>query len=165
MIYPDETLDYYADRFMLLGLSRAGLTLAQYLANPERSERLGEYTRLRLERHGVSFRQFLADPEAGRRQALIREPLLQAQHAASLRLWAAQDTGLSPRGACYDATPSIPLQDQAWPDLVARWRAETDAAERPVAHLPQRNGAAIEPLRHHRHPRSGAADFTRRKAQ
>ncbi|SFT74252.1 hypothetical protein [Halomonas saccharevitans] len=138
MIYPDETLDYYADRFVQLRLARHGITLPQYLANIERCER----------------------------RALEAEPPLPAQQAVILRLWAEQDTGLA-----MDTTPSVRVEPhrsddhQDWRELVARWRAEADAAERPVAHLPRRNGAAIEPLRHHRHPRNGAADFARRKIQ
>lgn len=64
--YPDETLAFYADRFVLLRLARHGVTLEQYLANVARFERL----------------------------ALENEPLLPAQHGPVLRLWAEADTGL-----------------------------------------------------------------------
>lgn len=127
--YPDETLEFYGDRFVLLRLARHGVTLAQYLANVDRFERL----------------------------ALENEPLLEAQRAPVLRLWADQDTGLGVGGV------SPRLSDGQYQDvgeLLARWKAE-----REVAHLPQRNGAVIEPLRHHCHPpRSKGCFFNKRGA-
>lgn len=132
MIYPDETLDYYADRFIALRLARHGINLAQYLANIERCERL----------------------------ALEPEPLLPQQQWAALKLWQQQDTGLG-------MPTSTELRDdwQDWRDLLARWRGEAEALERDVAHLPRRNGAIVEPLAHHRFPRTQACDFKRRTAQ
>lgn len=45
----------------------------------------------------------------------------------------------------------------------ARLDAEAVRAAAEVAHLPQRNGAVVEPLHHHRHPkRSPLAMFARR---
>lgn len=45
----------------------------------------------------------------------------------------------------------------------ARLDAEAAKAEAEVAHLPRRNGAVVEPLHHHRHPkRSPLAMFARR---
>ncbi|MCJ8285129.1 hypothetical protein [Halomonas sp.] len=138
--YPDETLEYYAERFIRLRLSRHGLSLAQYLANVEYGERL----------------------------ALNPEPPLPAQQGAILRLWAEQDTGL----AAGSPSPSTRLEPhwsdaqlQDWRELLAHWRHEGHSAEREVAHLPQRNGAVIEPLRHTCHPRRpGAAFFNKRGA-
>lgn len=65
--YSDETLEQYADRFVQLRLSRHGVNLAQYLANPVQFERL----------------------------ALEPEPLLPAQQAAVLRIWQRWDTGIA----------------------------------------------------------------------
>ncbi|MCE8027516.1 hypothetical protein HOP54_02275 [Halomonas daqingensis] len=133
--YPDETLEYYADRFVLLRLARHGVTLEQYLANVERFERL----------------------------ALEPEPqLLPGQREATLRIWWAWDTGLAPRGDA-DA-PVLPENYQDWRELLAQWQAETEAAEAALAHLPRRNGVIVEPLHHHRHPRRAGADFTKRGA-
>ncbi len=120
--YPDAYLEHYADRFVALRLSRHGVTLPQYLANIARFERL----------------------------ALEPEPLLPAQHAAVLRLWHAQDTGLGPRRDASDAV-AMPENRQDWRELLERWRAEADAAERELEHLPQRNGTVMEPLRHKTH--------------
>ncbi|MDO0944627.1 hypothetical protein [Chromohalobacter israelensis] len=133
--YPDETLDYYADRFVLLRLARHGVTLPQYLANVDRFERL----------------------------ALEAEPLLPQQQAAALHLWWGWDTGLAPRGDGGEPT-ALPDNWQDWRELLARWRAESEAAEREVAHLPHRNGAPIEPLHHHRFERRNNSRFTKRGA-
>ncbi|MBB3231732.1 hypothetical protein [Halomonas stenophila] len=169
-IYSNPAVEHYADRFMLLGLARAGINLLQYFANPKRCEAWARYQQLRLERHGFSFDQYLADPELGEERALEPEPPLQAQHAAILRLWAGQDTGLAPRGHEEGAAtlpagyPPHPEDYQDWRELLAQWRAEAEHAERPLAHLPQRNGAYVEPLHHHRHCRSAAANFAKRGA-
>lgn len=130
--YPDETLDHYADRFIALRLWRHGVTLAQYLANIDRFERL----------------------------ALEPEPPLAAQHPAILKLWAQQDTGLIDRPA--DSAQPEPIEPDAWRGLLAGLRADAEHAERAVAHLPQRNGQIVEPLHHHRHPRRAGAGFVKR---
>lgn len=128
----NEHLEHYADRFALLRLARHGVTLAQYLANVDRFERL----------------------------ALEPEPPLPAQQAAILRLWAEQDTGLADRPA-EPVQPELGEHD-AWRDLLAGLRAEAAYAERAVAHLPQRNGAIVEPLHHHRHPRRAGSGVIKR---
>lgn len=107
------------------------------------------YIRLRLARHGYTLEQYLANPEAGERQALEPEPPLPAQHAAILRLWQQADTGVMPRqhadpthGPWLDPADLIDVAE-----LLAGWRDDSEA-------LPQRNGTAIEPMRHHRKHRS-----------
>lgn len=136
--YTDAHIEHYADRFIALRLARHGVNLEQYLANVERFERL----------------------------ALENEPLLAAQHAPVLRLWAEADTGLARESRPGHVAPhwsDAILQDPH--ELVARWRAESDAAEREVEHLTQRNGAYVEPLRHHCHPpRSKCSFFNKRGA-
>ncbi len=165
-IYSNPTVEHYADRFMLLGMARAGINLLQYFANPRRCEAWVRYQQLRLERHGFSFDQYLADPELGEERALEPEPPLKAQHAAILRIWAGQDTGLAqankPSTRVEPHWSDDQLQD--WRELLAQWRAEVELAERPLAHLPQRNGAYVEPLHHHRHCRNAAANFAKRGA-
>jgi len=135
--YTNAHLEHYADRFIALRLARHGVSLEQYLANVERFERL----------------------------ALEPEPPLPAQQAAILRLWAEQDAGLASLGGDSEPAP-LPDNHQDWRELLARWRLETEAAERPLAHLPQRNGAVIEPLRHHchSHARSARCFFNKRGA-
>lgn len=163
--YSNAYLEHYADRFVLLRLSRHGMTLLQYLEHPQTCEAKGRFEDLRMAKHGISFAQYLANPEACETKALEAEPPTPGQHAAILRLWADQDTGLRRR--------PVPGVEPHWSDdmlqdpreLLARWRQESDAAERELEHLPQRNGAIVEPLHHHRHPRTPACDFTRRKAQ
>jgi hypothetical protein len=114
---------------------------------------------LRLARHGINLVQYLANIDRFERLALEPEPLLPAQQAAALKLWQQQDTGL-------DAPSATASQEewQDWRELVAGWREETTAQERALAHLPRRNGAIVEPLAHHRYPRSAACNFTRRNA-
>ncbi|AXY41623.1 hypothetical protein [Halomonas sp. JS92-SW72] len=133
--YSDATLEHYADRFIALRLARHGVNLEQYLANPARFERL----------------------------ALEPEPPLPAQQAAALRLWWAWDTGLAPAGASTVPT-ALPANYQCWRELIAQWRHAEATVERDIAHLPRRNGAFIEPLHHHRFPRGGQSDFTKRGA-
>lgn len=137
--YPDAVLEHYADRFILLRLSRWGISLVQYLANPFRYELL----------------------------ALTSEPLLPAQQAAALRIWQRWDTGLDVEGAA--TTPPVDPDELIDPrELMAQWRAEAEQAQQAVAHLPQRNGAIIEPLAHHRHERGThrfSADFSRKHAR
>lgn len=130
--YPDELLEHYAERFIALRLARHGVDLAQYLANIERYELL----------------------------ALCCEPPMPAQQAAMLRIWQRWDTGLAPQGEGGEAT-NLPENFQDWRELIAQWQAEVEAAERQVAHLPQRNGVILEPLCHHRHARGhrGNANF------
>lgn len=135
MSYPDEILEYYADRFVLLRLARHGVSLEQYLANVDRFELL----------------------------ALCSEPLLPAQQAVVLRLWWTWDTGLTLRGD--ESEPAALLENyQDWRELLERWRAETEQAEAGLAHLPQRNGVTVEPLHHHRYPRRTSAGFNKRGA-
>ncbi|WP_445157374.1 hypothetical protein [Halomonas sp. E14] len=100
--YPDEYLEYYADRYVALYLKGHGVTLDQYLYDPARYEPLAE----------------------------APLPLLPEQQAVQARL-----------------------------------DAEAERVEAEVAHLPRRNGAVVEPLHHHRHPRSAQCDFKRRTAQ
>lgn len=125
-LYPDEQLEYYANRFFALGLAQCDITLVQYLADPARYE------------------------------PFAMEPLLPKQQAVVLRLWHEQDTGL---GVASSDAPVIDEELLVDPHaLVAEWRAQAEAAERGVEHLPRRNGAIVEPLHHHRHqPRHGGA--------
>ncbi|WIX34928.1 hypothetical protein QO259_09915 [Salinicola sp. JS01] len=130
----DEQLEYYADRFVLLRLNRHGVNLEQYLANVDRFERL----------------------------ALEPEPLLPAQQTAALRLWQQQDTGVLPRqhaapthGPWIDPADIVDIGE-----LLAGLRAEVEATEQ----MPRQNGAAIEPMRHHRHNRRNNGDFSKRGA-
>lgn len=159
--YSNPEVDHYADRYLLLGLKRLGYNLLHYFANPRRCEMRDRYDRLRLDRHGMSFDQFLADPERGEELALQDEPPLPSQHAAILRLWAQQDTGLAAKSRAAEPAPA---EWQDWRELVEQWRAEAEQAEAAVAHLPRRNGVIVEPLHHHRHPRRAGADFTKRGA-
>tara|TARA_R110001606_G_scaffold212691_2_gene360473 strand:- start:1392 stop:1835 length:444 start_codon:yes stop_codon:yes gene_type:complete len=141
--YSDEHLEYYADRFIRLWIARHGVTLAQYLINPAQFERL----------------------------ALEPEPLLPAQEAAVLRIWQRWDTGLA--AVAEDATDtSDDIEAQAagwdWRDLIEQWRDEVAQSEREVCQLSQRNGAAFEPMRHHRHNRGmnrGTSNFVRKQAR
>lgn len=133
--YSDAVIKHYADRFIALRLARHGVSLAQYLADPKRYEE----------------------------RALEPEPPLPQQRAVALRLWWAWDTGLAPRGDGSESTP-LPENFQDWRELLAQWRAEAEQAERPLAHLPQRNGVIVEPLHHHRFERRHNADFTKRGA-
>lgn len=164
--YRDEHLDYYADRFVLLGLSRAGLTLEQYLANPARSELLGRYHAMRMDRHGIGFAEYLAAPERCEEKALEPEPPNPAQHRGILRCWVRQDTGLTlepiRREGLAPHWSDAQLVDVN--ELLAQWREETEQAEAAVAHLPQRNGTIVEPLHHHRHPRHAGSGFIKRGA-
>ncbi|SDK30924.1 hypothetical protein [Billgrantia gudaonensis] len=134
-LYSDAYLEHYADRFIALRLARHGVNLAQYLAHPERYEA----------------------------RALEPEPPLAAQRAVALRLWWGWDTGLAPRGDGGEAT-GLPENWQDWRELLAQWRADAEAAEREVAHLPRRNGAVIEPLHHHRYERRNNSNFSKRGA-
>jgi len=163
--YADETLEYYADRFVLLGIARAGIALDRYMANPQQCERMARFVALRLDRLRVTFAQFCTDPELYEERAAVEcEPPLVSQHAAILRLWQQQDTGVMQRQH-DDPTHGPWLAESDLVDigeLLAGWRDEAAAAEREVAHLPQRNGAPIEPLHHHRYPRRAGNGFLKR---
>ncbi|MBZ9574389.1 hypothetical protein [Modicisalibacter sp. MOD 31.J] len=154
--YPDETLAYYADRFVLLGLARHDITLEQYLASPERTEGLARYRALRMHRHGITWGQYLADPQYCEARALDPEPPSPEQHGAILRLWAHQDTGLAVAPQPVPAPVESPWTE-SWQDVLERCRAEVD-------HLPQRNGAIVEPLHHHRFNRRNNCHFSKRGA-
>ena len=161
--YPDETLEYYADRFVLLGIARAGIKLDRYIANPRQCELMARFVKLRLDRLRVSFAQFQVDPELYEERAATEcEPPLPKQQAAILRCWQQQDTGVMPRQHA-DPTHGPWLDEDDLTDiaeLLAGWRDECEA-------LPHRNGAAIEPMRHHRkHPRhrNASANFKLRGA-
>ncbi|WP_144981100.1 hypothetical protein [Halomonas sp. C22] len=137
----DSELEYYADRFMRLRIARHGFNLAQYLVNPLVIERL----------------------------ALEPEPLLPQQHATVLRFWQRWDTGLaavSEAASEDDADDEIQAAAWDWRDLLDRWREETAEAERALARMNQRNGAYVEPMRHHRHHGRNrtAANFARKGA-
>ena len=138
--YSDAHIEHYADRFIALRMARHGVNLAQYLINPHQFERL----------------------------ALEPEPLLPAQEAAVLRIWQRWDTGLAP--VAEGATESSETQTAGWDwrDLLDQWRDEVAQSEREVCQLSQRNGAAFEPMRHHRHNRgmnSGTSNFVRKQAR
>lgn len=108
MIYPTETLDYYADRFV----------------------------KLRLARHGWTLQQYLAHPAAGEEAALEPEPPLACQRDIARRILSEEE--------------GAPIAEQH---------------ERELAALPTcNNGAAIEPMHHHRlHKRGIGADFNRKR--
>ncbi|WP_447926924.1 hypothetical protein [Vreelandella sp. EE27] len=86
--YSDSELEYFADRFVRLRLSRHGFNLAQYLANPVTAERA----------------------------ALEPEPLLPAQQKAVLKIWQRWDTGLAPTAP--EETPTEPVEYAAWEELL-----------------------------------------------
>lgn len=94
------------------------------------------YVAMHLKGHGISLEQYLHDPARYEHLALAPFPLLPAQQAVRDRL----DAEAAEVGA-----------------VTARMEAE-------VAHLPRRNGAAVEPLRHHRYPRRGLLAMFYRKA-
>lgn len=143
--YSDEHLEYYADRFIRLWIARHGVTLAQYLINPAQFDRL----------------------------ALEPEPLLPAQKAAVLRIWQRWDTGLAEvKEQADQPSEENDIEAQAdgwnWRDLIQQWRDEVAQSEREVCQLSQRNGAAFEPMRHHRHNRGmnrGTSNFVRKQAR
>lgn len=140
--YSDAYLEYYADRFVQQRFSRLGITLAQYLANVEACEKL------------------LTQP-----RALAPEPLLPAQQKVALKLWQRWDTGLADESA-EDDDMAIQAEAWSWRDLVDRWREEVAEAERALERMSQRNGAFVEPMRHHRHHgrNRAAANFSKRGA-
>ena len=126
--YSDAYLEYYADRFVQQRFSsRLGITLPHYLANVERCEQLLMQS-----------------------SGLAPEPLLPAQQKAMLKIWQRWDTGLTDQAE--ETSDDIEAQAAGWDwrDLLDQWREEVEA-ERALAHLSQRNGAAFEPMRHHRH--------------
>lgn len=117
---------------------------------------------LRIFRHGINLAQYMANPVAYELLDLPVEPLLPAQQAAMLRIWQRWDTGL---GAPATAVPE--RHDwQDWRELLDRWREETAEAERALGRMSQRNGAYVEPMRHHRHHGRNrtAANFARKGA-
>lgn len=68
--------------------------------------------------------------------------------------------------AHYEALAMEPLPLLPQQRAVQARLDEADKVAAEVAHLPQRNGTTVEPLRHHRHPRRGtpalSALFARR---
>lgn len=56
--------------------------------------------------------------------------------------------------------PLLPVQRE----IQERLDIEAAKVEAEVAHLPQRNGAVVEPLHHHRHPRRGTVAMFPRRA-
>lgn len=61
----------------------------------------------------------------------------------------------------HEPFPLLPAQRAVAERVYAQELAEE--AERQTADLPRRNGAVVEPLHHHRHPKRGpSANFTRR---
>ena len=140
--YSDAHLEHYADRFIALRMARHGVNLAQYLINPAQFERL----------------------------ALEPEPLLPAQEAAVLRIWQRWDTGLAAETEQSSDSDDIEAQATSWDwrDLIEQWRDEVAQSEREVCQLSHRNGAAFEPMRHHRHNRGmnrGTSNFVRKQAR
>lgn len=134
--YTDEYLDHYASRYVALYLKGHGITLPQYLAAPDRYEHL----------------------------AFAPLPLLPAQHNVVLRLWHAWDTGLTEQ-AEEESDIEAQAADWDWRELLEQWREEL-ATERELNHMSQRNGAYVEPMRHHRHnhARNRNANFARKGA-
>lgn len=140
--YTDEYLEHYAARYVAMYLKGHGITLQQYLVAPERYEYL----------------------------ALEPLPLLPAQQAAVLRFWQRWDTGLAAISEPVSDNDDIEIQAAAWDwrDMLDRWRAEEAEAERALNRMNQRNGAYIEPMRHHRHNRGmnrHTANFERKQAR
>lgn len=137
--YSDAHIEYYADRFIALRIARHGVNLAQYLINPAQFERL----------------------------ALEPEPLLPAQEAAVLRIWQRWDTGLAQHPS-ENSDVEAQTTGWDWRDLMDQWRDEVAQSERDLRQLSQRNGAYVEPMRHHRHNRGNArttSNFERKQAR
>ena len=139
--YSDAYLEHHADRFIALRLARHGVNLAQYLANPVQFERL----------------------------ALEPEPLLPAQQAAVLRIWQRWDTGLLSASEPAASEPEDDADEEAFelPGEYAVWEEFLMELGNNKA-IRQRNGAFVEPLRHHRHNRGMnrlTANFERRQAR
>lgn len=137
--YSDAIIEHYADRFIALRIARHGVNLAQYLINPAQFERL----------------------------ALEPEPLLPKQQAVVLRLWQHWDTGLAQQPSEKNDIETQ-TADWDWRDQLDQWREEVAQSEREVCQLSQRNGAYVEPMRHHRHNRGNArttSNFERKQAR
>lgn len=113
------------------------------------------YMALRLRRHGVSLEDYLADP--GRYEPLALEPLplLPKQRMVAHRLRAQEEAEKLNRAF-------IRFARTVAKEYVAAQKARE--AERPVENLPRRNGAVVEPLRHHRWPRRAHKAFFDKKA-
>lgn len=140
--YSDAHIEHFADRFIALRMARHGVNLAQYLINPVQFERL----------------------------ALEPEPLLPAQQAAVLRIWQRWDTGLAAVSEQPSSQTDIETQAAGWDwrDLLDQWRDEVAQSERELCQFSQRNGAYVEPMRHHRHNRGmnrGTSNFVRKQAR
>ncbi|WP_372373212.1 hypothetical protein ACDI10_16195 [Vreelandella venusta] len=115
---------------------------------------------LRLARHGVNLAQYLANPVQFERLALEPEPLLPAQQAAVLKIWHAWDTGLATVPEPDEEPFELPGEYAVWEEFLLE--IGNNKAIR------QRNGAFVEPLRHHRHNRGMSrqtANFERRQAR
>ncbi|WKD29569.1 hypothetical protein NDQ72_06395 [Halomonas sp. KG2] len=117
------------------------------------------YVALYLKGHGITLQQYLAAPDRYEHLAFAPLPLLPAQNNVVLRLWHAWDTGLAP-------TTSEPTVEEPCelPGVYAVWEEFLLALGNNKA-IRQRNGAFIEPLRHHRHnARNRSANFARKGA-
>lgn len=139
-VYPDAYLNHYADRYRQLMLYLHNITLLQYLANPEACERVAEE---------FSTRGRVCDPAVLPQRISVQEAHLRAERQAEERL--RELAGLAD------------LARQGMAELAELEEIEAEA-ERGLERCPRRDGAIVEPLRHHTWPRSGdpRSDFTRR---
>lgn len=118
------------------------------------------FINLRIARHGFNLAQYLANPVQFERLALEPEPLLPAQQAAVLKIWHAWDTGLATVPEPDEEPFELPGEYAVWEEFLLE--IGNNKAIR------QRNGAFVEPLRHHRHNRGMSrqtANFERRQAR
>lgn len=108
--------------------------------------------------HGITLQQYLAAPDRYEYLAYAPFPLLPAQNNVVLRLWHAWDTGLSPVNSEPAEEPfELPGVYAVWEEFLL------DLGNNKA--IRQRNGAFIEPLRHHRHnARNRSANFARKGA-
>lgn len=117
------------------------------------------YVALYLKGHGITLVQYLAAPDRYEHLAFAPLPLLPAQNNVVLRLWHAWDTGTG-----LAAAPEPDEEPFELPGVYAVWEEFLLGLGNNQA-IRQRNGAFIEPLRHHRHnARNRSANFARKGA-
>ena len=144
-VYSDEYLNHFSDRYRQLMLYLHNISLLQYLANPDACERVATE---------FAERGRVCDPAVVPQRISVQEAHLRAERQA--------EEGLRELARMSDlARLGMAQLDQL--DQLDEIQAE---AERGVEKLPRRNGAIVEPLCHHAHPRAGGgdrkSDFTRR---
>lgn len=135
-VFTDEQVEFYGARYIAVGIGMRGVTFEQYIADPRRYD---------------NFDPSLDPLPLNAKQLRVQRKLLAVTSDTNVADAKRRDSGIH----SVNPLPLNSKQRRVWRRLIDdELSHHVKRIEREVQNLPRRNGRVIEPLRHHRFPRS-----------